>query len=75
MKSNDPEEPSHSSPHDCTHADAVHLGDDYVVQGGKIALLGECTVCGRKFEHGWLHSHDQCYDPEHEDVAISQRPA
>lgn len=74
MVSNHPERPSHSSPHDCTRADAIVFDDEYVYHGGKIARLGECTQCERKFERVWLHSHDQCYSPEHEQVSIPSRP-
>lgn len=74
MKPNNPERSSHSSPRDCARADTVVFDDEYVHQGGKIALLGECTDCERKFERIWLHSHDQCYSPENEEIAISPQP-
>lgn len=74
MESNSPESPSHGSPEDCTQAKTVEFSDDYVMQGGKIARLAECTECGRKYERVWLHSHDQCYDPEYEEVYISPQP-
>lgn len=65
---------SHGSPQECELAETVVFDGEYVHQGGKIARLGECTVCQRKFERVWLHSHDQCYDPEYEEVSITPRP-
>lgn len=74
MSSNNPDSSPHSSPSDCTDAKTVQLGEEYVMQSGKIARLGECVECGRKFERVWLHSHDQSYEPEYEEVYISPQP-
>lgn len=74
MKPSNSERSTHRSPRDCARADTVDFDNEYVNQGGKIALLGECTDCERKFERIWLYSHDQCYSPEHEEVAISPQP-
>lgn len=67
-------ESSHASPRDCASAGTVDFEDEYVMQGGKIARLGNCTVCGRRFERVWLHSHDQCFKPENQEVHITPRP-
>jgi len=68
-------ESTHDSPEDCANANTVYFDDTEIVdQGGKLAKLGECTECGRRFERVWLHSHDQCFDPEYEEVSISPRP-
>jgi hypothetical protein len=74
MPLNNPESSPHTSTEDCTEADTVQLSEDYVMQSAKIARLGECIECGRKFERVWLYSHDQSYEPEYEEVNISPRP-
>lgn len=74
MSSNNPERSPHNSPKDCERANTVFFDYDYIMQGGKIAVLGECSECGRKFERVWLYSHDQCYEPENQEVVISPQP-
>ena len=55
---------THTSPEDCATEGTVAFDGDLVAQGEKIARLGKCHSCGRKFERVYYHSHDQCYEPE-----------
>lgn len=70
MPANLSESSPHTSLEDRTEADTVPFSEDYVMQSGKIARLGEWIESGRKFERAWSTVTISRTNLNHDEVAL-----